>query len=290
MKRKSAPNAERRRESTAADPVRMPAQIRHQRIMDTLRQYGFVLVTDIAARIGVSTMTIRRDLEHLEKAGKITRTHGGAMVDADAARAGADEQEESIFDRRLLKNAGGKEAIARVAATLVESSQSVGLDVGTTVLTAAQQLAGRQDLRFFTNNLRAALALAGNGSPVYILGGEVRVPELSVVGSSAIQLVHSHFLDWLFLGASAIDENGLYDFSPEDSEVKRAFIDSADRVALLCDASKFERRALARICDLNVVDVLVTNQAPPPRLAAALHSASVEVKIASETPAGIFTS
>lgn len=289
MKRKSAPNAERRRESPAADPVRMPAQIRHQRIMDTLRQFGFVLVTDIAARIGVSTMTIRRDLEHLEKAGKITRTHGGAMVDADGARAGADE-EESIFDRRLLKNAGSKEAIARMAATLVESSQSVGLDVGTTVLTAAQQLAGRQDLRFFTNNLRAALALAGNGSPVYILGGEVRVPELSVVGSSAIQLLQSHFLDWLFLGVSAIDENGLYDFSPEDSEVKRAFIDSAGRVALLCDASKFERRALARICDLNVVDVLVTNQAPPPRLAAALHSASVEVKIASETPAGILTS
>jgi DeoR family glycerol-3-phosphate regulon repressor len=288
MKRKNASNAERRRESTAAVPVRMPAQVRHQRIMSIFRQFGFVLVTDIAARIGVSTMTIRRDLEYLEKAGKITRTHGGAVVNADGARTGADE-EESIFDRRLLKNAGSKEAIARLAATLVESSQSVGLDVGTTVLTAAHQLAGRHDLRFFTNNLRAALALAGNGSPVYILGGEVRVPELSVVGSSAIQLVHSHFLDWLFLGVSAIDENGLYDFSPEDTEVKRAFIDSADRVALLCDASKFERRALARICDLNAVDVLVTDQAPPSRLAAALRSAGVEVKIASETPAGILT-
>jgi DeoR/GlpR family transcriptional regulator of sugar metabolism len=289
MKRKSAPNAERARKSTAAALVRIPAQVRHQRIMDTFREYEFLLVTDIAARIGVSTMTIRRDLEHLEKAGKITRTHGGAMVNADGARAGADE-EESIFDRRLLKNAGSKEAIARVAATLVDSAQSVGLDVGTTVLTAAQQLAGRQDLRFFTNNLRAAMALAGNGSPVYILGGEVRVPELSVVGSSAIQLVRSHFLDWLFLGASAIDENGLYDFSPEDSEVKRAFIDSADRVALLCDASKFERRGLARICELNAVDVLVTDQAPPPRLAAALRSADVEVKIASERPAVILTS
>jgi DeoR/GlpR family transcriptional regulator of sugar metabolism len=289
MKRKSAPNAERDRESTAVAPVRAPAQIRHQRIMDTFRQSEFVLVTDIAARIGVSTMTIRRDLEYLEKAGKITRTHGGAVVNADVARAGADE-EESIFDRRLLKNARSKEAIARVAATLVESAQSVGLDVGTTVLTAAQQLAGRQDLRFFTNNLRAALALAGNGSPVYILGGEVRVPELSVVGSSAIQLVRSHFLDWLFLGASAMDENGLYDFSPEDSEVKRAFIDSADHVALLCDASKFERRALARICELNLVDVLVTDQAPPPRLAAALRSADVEVKIAGETPAVILPS
>lgn len=257
--------------------------------MDIFRRHEFVLVTDMAARLGVSTMTIRRDLEYLEKSGKIARTHGGAVVTADGARAAADE-EESLFDQRLLKNAEGKEAIARVAATLVESAQSVGLDVGTTVLTAAQQLAGRQDLRFFTNNLRAALALAGTGTPVYILGGEVRAPELSVVGSTAIQLVRNHYLDWLFLGVSGIDENGLYDFSPEDSEVKRAFIDSADRVALLCDASKFERRALARICDLNVVDVLVTDQAPPPRLAAALRSADVEVRIASETPGGALAS
>ena len=280
--KKTASSAARRRDSALVAPVRMPAQVRHQRIMDTFRQSGFLLVTDIAASIGVSTMTIRRDLEYLEKAGKITRTHGGAMANSDVATGG--DEEESIFDRRLLKNAGSKEAIARVAATLVASAQSIGLDVGTTVLTAAQQLAGRNDVRFFTNNLRAALALAGTGSPVYILGGEVRAPELSVVGSAAIQLVGSYFLDWLFLGVAGINENGLYDFSPEDSEVKRAFIDSADRVALLCDSTKFDRRALTRICDLGVVDVLVTDQAPGPGLAAALRAAGVEVRIAGAAP------
>jgi DeoR/GlpR family transcriptional regulator of sugar metabolism len=260
----------------------MPAQIRHQRIMDTFRESGFLLVTDIASSIGVSTMTIRRDLEYLEKAGRITRTHGGAVANSDVAGGGG-EEEESLFDRRLLKNAASKEAIARVAATLVASAQSIGLDVGTTVLTAARHLAGRNDVRFFTNNVRAALALAGTGSPVYILGGEVRSPELSVVGSAAIQLVSSYFLDWLFLGVAGLDENGLYDFSPEDSEVKRAFIDSAHRVALLCDSTKFERRALTRICDLGVVDVLVTDQAPGPGLAAALRAAGVEVRIATGT-------
>jgi DeoR/GlpR family transcriptional regulator of sugar metabolism len=281
-KKKTASSAARRRDSALVAPVRIPAQIRHQRIMETFRQSGFLLVTDIAASIGVSTMTIRRDLEYLEKAGKITRTHGGAVANSDVATGG--DEEESIFDRRLLKNAGSKEAIARVAATLVASAQSIGLDVGTTVLTAAQQLAGRNDVRFFTNNVRAALALAGTGSPVYLLGGEVRAPELSVVGSAAIQLVGSYFLDWLFLGAAGIDENGLYDFSPEDSEVKRAFIDSADRVALLCDSTKFDRRAVTRICDLGVVDVLVTDQAPGPGLAAALRAAGVEVRIAGATP------
>jgi DeoR/GlpR family transcriptional regulator of sugar metabolism len=281
-KKRTVQSAARRRDTAAVAPARIPAQIRHQRIMDTFRQSGFLLVTDIAASIGVSAMTIRRDLEYLEKAGKITRTHGGAVANSDVATGG--DEEESIFDRRLLKNAGSKEAIARVAATLVGSAQSIGLDVGTTVLTAAHQLAGRNDVRFFTNNVRAALALAGRGSPVYLLGGEVRAPELSVVGSAAIQLVGSYFLDWLFLGVAGIDENGLYDFSPEDSEVKRAFIDSADRVALLCDSTKFDRRALTRIGNLGVVDVLVTDQAPGPGLAAALRAAEVEVRIAGATP------
>lgn len=195
------------------------------------------------------------------------------------ARSGV-EDEDSIFDRRLAKNANAKNAIARVAASLVGPALSLGLDAGTTILTSAQLLAGRADLRIFTNNLRAALALAGMGSPVYVLGGEVRVPELSVVGSAAIKILKSHFLDLVFIGVSAIDENGFYDFSPEDTEVKRAFIDNATRVAVLCDASKFGQRALARIEGLDAIDILVTDQPPPPRLAVALREAKVEVMVA----------
>jgi DeoR/GlpR family transcriptional regulator of sugar metabolism len=269
----------RSRRRPDASAGRIPAQLRHQQIMSAFHQNGFISVTDIAARIGVSTMTIRRDLVLLEREGRITRTHGGAIAAMDAARGSVDD-EESIFDRRLAKNAAAKSAIARVAATLVGPSLSVGLDAGTTILTAAQMLAGRTDLRIFTNNLRAALALAGTGSPVYLLGGEVRVPELSVVGSAAIKILKSHFLDLVFVGVSGIDDNGLYDFSPEDTEVKRAFVDSASRVVVLCDASKFGQRALARIDALEAVDVLITDQAPPPRLAAALRDSKVVVMVA----------
>ena len=263
---------------------RIPAQLRHQRIMSAFHQNGFVSVTDIAAKIGVSTMTIRRDLVLLEREGMITRTHGGAIAAMESERTAVDD-EESIFDLRLAKNANAKNSIARAAVALVEPALSVGLDAGTTILTSAQQLAGRTDLRIFTNNLRAALTLAGMGSPVYILGGEVRAPELSVVGSAAIEILKSHFLDMVFIGVSSIDENGLYDFSPEDTEVKRAFIDSASRVVVLCDASKFDRRALARIDALEIVDILVTDQAPPPGLAAALEAARVQVIVAGNDTA-----
>jgi DeoR family glycerol-3-phosphate regulon repressor len=107
-----------------------------------------------------------------------------------------------------------------------------------------------------------------------------------VVGSTAIKLLKNHFLDLGFIGVSAIDENGIYDFSPEDTEVKRAFIDSATRVAVLCDASKFGQRALARIDGLEAIDVLVTNQEPPPRLAGALREAKVEVRVAADDKPG----
>jgi DeoR/GlpR family transcriptional regulator of sugar metabolism len=276
---KSNDKARRSRRRAEADGGRIPAQLRHQQIMSAFHQNGFISVTDIAARIGVSTMTIRRDLVLLEREGRITRTHGGAIAAMDGARATVDD-EESIFDRRLAKNANAKNAIARVAATLVGPALSVGLDAGTTILTSAQQLAGRADLRIFTNNLRAALALAGTGSTVYILGGEVRVPELSVVGSAAIKILKSHFLDLVFIGVSALDESGFYDFSPEDTEVKRAFIESASRIVVLCDASKFEQRALARIDGLETIDILVTDRAPPPRLAAALRDAKVQLMVA----------
>lgn len=275
----------RPRRRAEAGAGRMPAQLRQQQIMSEFRQQGFISVTDIAAKIGVSTMTIRRDLELLEREGVITRTHGGAIAAMDSDKPPILD-EESIFDLRLASNAAAKSAIARAAASLVGPSESVGLDAGTTILTASQQLAGRTDLRIFTNNVRAALALAGMGSPVYLLGGQVRVPELSVVGSWAIRTLESHSLDLVFIGVSSIDENGIYDFSPEDTEVKRAFIDSASRVVVLCDASKFGRRALARIGGLETIDCLVTDQPPPPRLTAALQAAKVQVTVADGVAAG----
>jgi DeoR/GlpR family transcriptional regulator of sugar metabolism len=260
---------------------RVPVELRHQRIMHAFHQNGFISVTDIAAKIGVSTMTIRRDLDLLKRAGKITRTHGGAVAVRDGERVSPDV-EESVFDRRLAANGGSKAAIARLAASLIEPSQAVGLDTGTTVLIAAQHLAERSDLRIVTSNLRAALALADTESRVYVLGGEVRAPELSVVGSGAVKTVQSHFLDVVLLGVSAIDENGIYDFSPEDTEVKAAFIDNASRVFVLCDSSKFDKRSLARIAPLDAIDVLVTDQPPPPRLEAALRKADVKVMAASQ--------
>lgn len=257
---------------------RVPLELRQERMMSAFHQNGFVSVIDMAEEIGVSAMTIRRDLHVLEREGKITRIHGGAVAAKEDEREGEDE--ESIFDRRLLLNAEAKEAIAAVAAALVQPAQAVGLDTGTTVLTTAKLLAGDRGLRFVTNNLRAALLLSGTEARVYVLGGEVRVPELSVVGSAAVRTLQNQYLDVALIGVSAIDVSGIYDFSPEDTEVKVALMESASRVIVLCDAAKFGRRALARIGTLDTIDILVTDRAPAAELARALERAEVEVIVA----------
>lgn len=269
--------------SGSASGARIPAPIRHARIMEAFDRDGFVSVTDMARRIGVSTMTIRRDLAALDREGRLTRTHGGAVIvelerPADSDRAY--DAEEPFFEQRMTVNAPAKKAIARAAAALVGPREAIGLDVGTTVLALAGELVSRPDLRVFTNNLRAAMALAGGGSPVYTLGGEVRTPEFSVIGATAVGQLRNHFLDRVFIGVSGISDAGLFDYSPEDTEVKRGFIESSGSVVVVCDGSKFGRRALSRIAPLTSIDILVTDRPPPQGLAQALAAAEVEVVVA----------
>lgn len=258
---------------------RIPGSARQVRILDLVGRDGFVSVSQIAADLGVSEMTIRRDLVSLEEKGLLTRTHGGALA-AQGAVPEIFDAEEPQFDQRRRRNAAAKAMIAAEAARLIGPRETIGLDVGTTVLALADEIAVRSDLRFFTNNVRAAIRLAGSRSPVYLLGGQLRDSELSLIGAGVVAQVREYFFDRVFIGVSGIIEAGLYDYSLEDSEVKRALIERAGEVVVLCDASKFDHHSLARVCDWDAVDVLVTNLPPPPHLAATLDAAEVRVIVA----------
>lgn len=259
---------------------RMPAGARQSLILDVVEMDGFVSVSQIAANLNVSEMTIRRDLVALEERGLLARTHGGAVSAATSPREVFD-LEEPAFKRRRHRNAREKAAIASAAARLIGASETIGLDVGTSTLSLAEAIVERGDLRVFTNSLRAAMVLSASKSPVYVLGGEVRNPEQSVVGSRAVGELANYNLDRVFIGVSGLIEGGFFDYSVEDSEVKRAFIARADQVVILCDSSKFDHRSLARVSDLAGADVLVTDALPPAHLARALDQAKVEVIVAA---------
>jgi DeoR/GlpR family transcriptional regulator of sugar metabolism len=261
--------------------ARTPAALRHSRIIASFEKNGFVSIAELADELGVSGMTVRRDLDLLDKRGLLTRTHGGAVPVGQLSTPAVD-MDEPAFEQRMRVNPVQKSAIAQAAAALVGPGESVGLDVGTSVLSLAQLLAPRKDLRVFTNSLRVGWQMAEGNSTVYVLGGQVRIPEYSMVGSQAIGAIQTHFLDKVFIGVSGIDAEGFYDYSPEDSEVKRAFLTNASQVVVLCDASKFNRRALTRIAPLGKITTLITDTPPQGDLAIALEEAGVHVLIASE--------
>lgn len=257
---------------------RIPAALRHAHIVAAFEKTGFVSVADLADELGVSGMTVRRDLDLLGRRGLLERTHGGAVAPGTASVSTVED--EPVFDQRARHQSAEKAAIALAAAKLIGRGESVGLDVGTSVLALAGVLMARRDLRVFTNSLRVGMQMVEGNNAVYILGGQVRVPEFSVIGPHALEGLRSHFLDRVFIGVAGIDANGVYDYSPEDTEVKRGFIESAGIVVVLCDSSKFERRALSRIAPLMRVHYLVTDAPPPPALAEALANNNTTIIVA----------
>jgi DeoR family glycerol-3-phosphate regulon repressor len=258
---------------------RRPGEVRLDLLRRRIGEDGFVQVAATAAELGVSEMTIRRDLARLEEQQVAVRTHGGAIA-RNRSRGHAIDLEEPAFDARAWRNAAAKAVIAAVAARIPQFQQTVGLDVGTTALEVARRLDDRAELKIFTNNLRAAMTLSAKPHEVYVPGGRVRAVENSVYGSIAIAQLRQYWLDHVFIGVSGLTEAGCFDYSLEDTEIKRVYAERASNVVVVCDSSKFGRMSLVQVCDLEEIDVLVTDAAPPSGLAEALARANVTVLIA----------
>jgi DeoR/GlpR family transcriptional regulator of sugar metabolism len=259
-----------------------PASARRARLAEMIERAGFVSISHAADVFAVSGMTIRRDLIALESQGLLNRTHGGAI--ARETRGEIFDVEEPIFEQRRRKNAGAKARMAATAARLIGAGETIALDVGTSVLALAEALVSRADLRIFTNSIPTATTLTASRSPVYLVGGQLRGPELAVIGPAATAQVREYYFDRFFLGVSGVIESGFYDYALEDSEVKRAFIERSRQVVVLCDSSKFDHRSLALICAIERCHTVVTDGPPPPHLAQAFKRARVELVIAPPPP------
>lgn len=256
-------------------------QVRHAKILNYLAATGVVRVSLIAEELGVSDMTIRRDLIDLEIAGKLVRTHGGA-VDAERGRPAAIDREEPHFEARMLRQRAAKEQIASAAAVLARGCRTIALDVGTTTLILAQRLRSQiqNQTKIFTNSVRIATELGSDAAEVYLPGGRMRRDEMSIVGSTAVAQFQALWFDIAFVGISGMTPGGLYDYSFDDADMKRVYLRSSGIKVVLCDSSKFERMSLVHIAPLKDFDVLVTDRAPPPAIEAALGDAGIRVVLA----------
>lgn len=255
------------------------AHERHARILEELKSAGSLQVASLAARLGVSEMTIRRDLEGLERDGRLNRIHGGAVATEPLPPVAMDSDEPS-FEARLRRGRPAKQAIAAVAADLVSGARTIALDVGTTTFLLAERLAELQHAKIFTNSLRIAERLAEAAPEVYVAGGRVRAEERSVGGPAALAQFGELWFDASVIGVSGVTADGFFDYSFEDAEMKRIFFRRSAIRIVLCDAEKFRRMSLVQVGKLSDATIVVTDAEPPPDLRAAFMASGVDLRVA----------
>jgi DeoR family transcriptional regulator of aga operon len=234
------------------------AASRRERLEALVAVDGFLRVSEAAAALGVSEVTIRADLQSLDDAGRVRRVHGGAM----ALRS---EQREASVEATSRREAEQKRAIGRAAAALVENGSSILLDVGSTVLAVARALVARTDLTdlvVVTNGLGIALALepAIPRFTVVVTGGTLRPLQHSLVDPVASATLADLHVDVAILGCNGIDRQGaVTNVNLPEAEVKRAMLRSSGSAILVADGSKVGQRHLGRIGELADFSTVVTS-------------------------------
>lgn len=248
----------------------MLAQQRHERISRTLRLEGLVAVGPLADRLGVSQATVRRDLVELERQGRLTRVHGGAMAVGDN-----DEPFADVAAVRVRE----KDAIAEQAAALVGDGDTVLLDIGTTAHRLARRLLGRP-ITVITNSLAVFDELRDDHAiQLVVLGGIVRRSYRSLIGFLTEDALRQLHADTAFLGTSGVRADGqVLDTTAVEVPAKRAMIAASGRVVLLADASKFPGRGMARVCGPQELDVVVTDAPEDTPALSVLRDAGVEIR------------
>ncbi|GAB1817686.1 DeoR/GlpR family DNA-binding transcription regulator [Herbidospora sp. RD11066] len=257
----------------------LDADTRRERIVSMVLEHEFVRVTDLAEIFGVTSVTIRADLELLDRQGALRRVRGGA-IPAKPGRAA-----EPSFEVSLGSAAVEKTRLARHAAGLVVSGESLVIDAGTTTTFLARALVARADLTdvvVFTNSLRVAVELepAIPRVTVLVTGGTLRPATHALVdplGALMLERIHA---DTLFLGCHGVDlASGVTGVNLLEAEMKRKMLGASRRHVVLADSSKLGRTGLAPVCALSDVHLLITGAESSPGVVAGLREEGVEVDL-----------
>jgi len=254
---------------------------RHSLILDRIVANGAVRVADLSAELGVSDMTVRRDIADLAARGLVRKVHGGAVDARPSAHEPGFASKQSLATAQKL-------AIADAAMDLVPAGASIALSAGTTTWALATRLAQRADLRplaVVTNSLPVADALhaAGDVGDVVLTGGS-RTPSDALVGPLTVAALETLHVDLLFLGTHGIDADaGLTTPNLLEAETNRALARSARRTVVVADSSKWGTLGMARFLTLAEVDVLVTDEGLPDDARTRLADAGVRVILVPAT-------
>ncbi|MGM0506408.1 MAG: transcriptional repressor AgaR [Bacteroidota bacterium] len=228
---------------------------RRDEIRAILYDRGKVRVDELSEQMGVTTVTIRNDLDFFEKMGILHRTHGGALLKRNV-------YEDPTLEDRQKRHQAEKRRIAREAVKRIRPGETILLDSGSTTLEIARHLNQIESLTVMTNSISIALELTHSSHlDVMLTGGTFQRASHSLVGPEAEATLSNYYFDKLFLGVDGIDpEFGLTTPNPLEAGLNRVMVRHARQVIAVTDSSKFGRQSFSLICEMGSIDTLITDK------------------------------
>lgn len=229
---------------------------RREIIVEKVLTEGSIDVDLLAEELHVSNMTIRRDLDYLEKGNKIIRTFGGAIPATKIVN-------EETFLMKENKFSSEKKLIAKRAVLDVKNDSTILLDSGTTTLEIAKLLSRKKGITVITNDIKIAATLMDSTVKVIIVGGLLQNSTGAILGGVTEEQLKKFHVDIAFIGTHALDiDAGVTVPSLEKASLKRIMMNTAQETVIVADSSKFNLKSLMEVCKLNSVDRVITNHDP----------------------------
>ena len=230
------------------------AEERKMKILEILNKNSKIVVPELCEYFGVSPATIRNDLRELEDSGLLKRTHGGAIKNIKA-------RHELDTLQKQVKNLAEKQAIAKRAIELVEDGDTIAIDTGTTTLEFAKLLTSKEQITVVVNDVKIASYLEYNtNASIILIGGLIRRHYNCTVGHMATDALKGLNVDKAFMATNGISiKRGLTTPDMGQAEVKKAMMDIASEIIVLCDSTKIENMAFVQFATIDRVDRLITD-------------------------------
>lgn len=245
---------------------------RRNAILSRLSAEGKVVVSDLSAEFDVTEETIRRDLEKLDRDGLARKTYGGAVKNENF-------NIDLPFHIRKQTNVESKRKIAAQISEMIHDGDYIMLDSSTTALYVIQNILNRKKITLITNSIEILIELCNKPDWTIIsTGGVLKEGGLSLVGYQAEKTVASFHVDLAICSCKGLDKNlSVTDSNERDCEIKKAFLNAANRKVLAVDNSKFDKTSFVRVCDLSNVDTIVTDVNPGEQWCEKINSSGVEL-------------
>ncbi|SEL88729.1 DeoR/GlpR family DNA-binding transcription regulator [Paenibacillus sp. OK003] len=245
---------------------------RRHTILNQLATQGKVQVQVLADLFQVSTETIRRDLDRLEKEGELRKVYGGAV----RVRSG---MIEAPFQKRAQLQLNEKQAIGVAAASLIEDGETIMLDNGTTTLEIMRQLRHRSQVTVITNSVPIlTCALEEFAGKIIFAGGEVTPVVQASTGPIAHELLSQFKVNKAFISAGGVSlTDGITDYVLEEALISRKMMERAEEAILVADHTKFGRSTFAQIAPINQISMVITDSGCPTEWIDALHQMEIDM-------------